>query len=570
MAQPQRPHLTGLSHIALFVHDIEKSRRFYKDFLGFDEPYFVTNQDGSLHLTWIKINDRQTIELFPEKTTASDRLNHIAFETDDAAGLRVYLASRGVKAPAKVDKGRIGNLNFNVTDPDGHTVELVQYAQDGWTVREKGRFMPETRISERMSHVGVLVSDLEAALKFYGGILGGTETWRGGSNPNQLSWVNVKVPDGPDYVEFMLYSEWPPPDKRGRQHHLCLEVADVEKAKAVLEQRATRINYTRPLQVATGINRKRQLNLWDPDGTRVELMEPRTVDGAPAPSSTAPPPKVELNPKPAPAPFYVGLRRSSYGLRQQNRDDAFWLERTKSFAAQFPDSQPLILEIVSNYQDDGSTEIEFPKPAGYERPTEYMTFRRPSPLDHERALAACDAAGVKVILQFEPGNADVGDCFKLARLAFGQHLCVVGLAIDAEWFRTSKSPDKTGVPISDAEAQGWMTEVQSFNPDWVLVLKHFEVSHLPGVYRHPHLWLLTDSQEFHSQQEWLAEMNQWATTFNGGPLGAQYGYPKDRNWWARDSWPPVHLGQELLKRCPGFRMLLWVDFTADRVEFLPK
>jgi N-methylhydantoinase B/oxoprolinase/acetone carboxylase alpha subunit len=28
-----------------------------------------------------------------------------------------------------------------------------------------------------------------------------------------------------------------------------------------------------------------------PDGTRVELMEPRTVDGIPAPSSTAPPPE---------------------------------------------------------------------------------------------------------------------------------------------------------------------------------------------------------------------------------------------------------------------------------------
>ncbi len=45
------------------------------------------------------------------------------------------------------------------------------------------------------------------------------------------------------------------------------------------------------MEIATGVNRKRQLNLWDPDGTRVEIMEPRTVDGVPAPSSTAPPPK---------------------------------------------------------------------------------------------------------------------------------------------------------------------------------------------------------------------------------------------------------------------------------------
>src|SRR6478672_11634162 len=76
-----RPHIVGLSHIALYVHDLEKSRAFYKDFLGFAEPYSLRNDDGTLHLTWIKINDRQTIELFPEKEAGSDRLYHIALET---------------------------------------------------------------------------------------------------------------------------------------------------------------------------------------------------------------------------------------------------------------------------------------------------------------------------------------------------------------------------------------------------------------------------------------------------------------------------------------------------------
>ena len=54
------------------------SRAFYKDFLGFAEPYSLPNADGTLHLTWIKINDDQTIELFPEKEAGTDRLYHIA------------------------------------------------------------------------------------------------------------------------------------------------------------------------------------------------------------------------------------------------------------------------------------------------------------------------------------------------------------------------------------------------------------------------------------------------------------------------------------------------------------
>ena len=39
-----------------------------------------------------------------------------------------------------------------------------------------------------------------------------------------------------------------------------------------------------------GVNGKRQVNLYDPDGTRVEMMEAMTADGKPVPPSMAPPP----------------------------------------------------------------------------------------------------------------------------------------------------------------------------------------------------------------------------------------------------------------------------------------
>jgi lactoylglutathione lyase len=102
--------------------------------------------------------------------------------------------------------------------------------------------------------------------------------------------VNLKVPDGDDYLELMLFAEAPAPDKRGTPHHICLEVPSVEAAKVFAEKRAPNINYTRPLEVRIGVNRKRQMNLFDPDGTRVEVMEPTTVDGIPTPPSPAPPP----------------------------------------------------------------------------------------------------------------------------------------------------------------------------------------------------------------------------------------------------------------------------------------
>ena len=197
----------------------------------------------------------------------------------------------GVKVPAAVGKGRIGNANFNVADPDGHTVEIVQYMPDGWSRREQGKFMTDRRISDRMVHVGIIVNALQPAMDFYRGILGFEEIWRGSRDNKVLSWVNMKTPDSPDYVEFMLYDPIPEPTKRGSAHHICLVVPDMDKAAAIIKERAAATGYTRPLEIRTGTNRKRQLNLFDPDGTRVELMEPNTVDGNPTPSATAPAPK---------------------------------------------------------------------------------------------------------------------------------------------------------------------------------------------------------------------------------------------------------------------------------------
>jgi catechol 2,3-dioxygenase-like lactoylglutathione lyase family enzyme len=289
--EPQRPNVTGVAHIALFVHDMDKARAYYKDFLGYGEPFDLKNADGSLAMTFIKINDRQYLELSPEREAGADRLNHIGVETNDVEAMRTYLKARGIAVPDKVTRSRVGNLSVTVKDPDGHGVEFVQYMPDGWMVRDTGKFLPAEAISTDMRHVGILVGSLDASLAFYRDVLGFREIWRGSRDEKELSWVNLQVPDGRDYIEFMLYGELPAPAKRGSQHHLCLFVPDIAKALAQLQPRATRVGYAAAMEPRTGINRRRQLNLFDPDGTRTELMEPTTVDGAPAPPSPAPPPR---------------------------------------------------------------------------------------------------------------------------------------------------------------------------------------------------------------------------------------------------------------------------------------
>ena len=300
-AVPARPRITGISHAAFYVSDMAKAREFYEGFLGFASPFSIPMPGGG-DLVWIKINDRQTVELFPASGVKpeAERLYHIALQVDDAEAMRVYLRARGVAVPATTPTGRIGNRNFFVKDPSGNTVEIVEYLPDGWTVREKGRHLPDSRISTHMTHVGVMIAQLDSAARFYGDILGFREFWRGSSDGTTLSWVNMRVPDGDDYVEFMLYGKYPPITAVHTLQHVCLEVANAEVAKGILDRRTLPAGSPAPSALRVGRNGKRQLNYFDPDGTRVELMEPGTVDGQPRAPSEAPAPVGERKRDPTP------------------------------------------------------------------------------------------------------------------------------------------------------------------------------------------------------------------------------------------------------------------------------
>jgi len=289
-AEPRRPAILGISHAAFYVTDMARARAFYENYLGFASPFTLPRQHGG-ELVWIKINDRQTVELFPgsEVSPQADRLYHIAIETDDAEAMRVYLQAKGIPVPEKTPVGKIGNANYFIKDPNGNTVEIVQYLPESWSKREAGRFLPDTRIATRLRHVGIMVGQLDASLKFYGDILGFREIWRGGAG-KLLSWVNLQVPDGEDYIEFMLYDQTPTPEMLRTKHHICLEVENVAAAEKILQNRTLPEGCKSPTPMKTGINGKRQINCFDPDGTRVEIMEPGTVDGLPRASSSAPPP----------------------------------------------------------------------------------------------------------------------------------------------------------------------------------------------------------------------------------------------------------------------------------------
>ncbi|MEO6803290.1 MAG: VOC family protein [Granulicella sp.] len=287
---PVRPKITGISHVGYFVSDLPKALAFWHDLLGFDEAWSLSKKDSTdTRIAFIKINDHQHVELFNEPATAPpNMMSHLCFAVEDIDAMRTYIRSKGYEVKASGGKTRAGDYAFEIKDPDGMLVEFMQDLPTGKEMMAAGKFQPATRISSKIYHLGILVGNSEKSRQFYGDMLGFTETWRGGANPKQLSWINMKVPDGSDYVEFMLYDKVP--DKFGTKNHISLSVPDVSKSIDILKSRPAFKDYSKELKIATGVNQKRQVNLFDPDGTRVELMEENTITGKLTPSSTAPPP----------------------------------------------------------------------------------------------------------------------------------------------------------------------------------------------------------------------------------------------------------------------------------------
>lgn len=266
----RRPRIMAVAHIALRSADLNASRRYYAGHLGLGPDWVVRNAAGQPVADWYPVNPHQYVELVPGLATPdTDRLIDIAFETSDVRALRNYLTSRGVRVPDAVATDATGNLSFTVTDPDGHSVQFVQYLPHTALLRHLGDRPRPGAISHHILHVGIIVHDRAAADRFYRDILGFHEFWQGGVTAARLDYVDMRVPDGPDWVEYMLSYGSVTTQHRLSAHHLALEVSDVHASAAELQHRGLR-----PETPHRGRNGRWQVNFFDPDGTRSELMEP--------------------------------------------------------------------------------------------------------------------------------------------------------------------------------------------------------------------------------------------------------------------------------------------------------
>ena len=170
--------------------------------------------------------------------------------------------------PASVDPDPEGNLSFIVKDPEGQDVQFIQFVAGSLHARNAGRFLSSRRLSNEALHVGYRIHDADKVDTFYKDILGFRLMWKGGNAENQFRWISMVVPDGTQWLEYMVDTGTPSPRTLGIWNHLAFGTLDQQTVAAEVKARG----YAAAATPKIGRDGRWLMDLYDADLTRVEFM----------------------------------------------------------------------------------------------------------------------------------------------------------------------------------------------------------------------------------------------------------------------------------------------------------
>ncbi len=263
---PDRPRILGIDHVSVYVSDVKKSLSFYSEAMGLRskcpdytdaEPCFLVAPSA------------QRVYLKPASTEVKNRtrknwLAEVAFVTDNAQQMRQYLLGHGMR-PGPLRRDSDGSGFFAVRDPEGNPIAFVQR-----TASKIGYGPASRQISAHLIHAGFVVKDLGVENRFYVDLLGFRLYWYGGFKDDGVDWYELQVPDGPDWIEYMLNIPATADHRElGVQNHFSFGVMNVHNAASMLRSNGLQ-TFDGP---EVGRDGKDSLDAYDPDGTRVEVME---------------------------------------------------------------------------------------------------------------------------------------------------------------------------------------------------------------------------------------------------------------------------------------------------------
>jgi lactoylglutathione lyase len=120
-----------LGYAILFVADIERSVRFYRDVIGLpfrfaNESYAEFATEGAKFSLFARSQLRELIGREPSTGGASWAHGEVSFLVEDVDAEHERLESAGVEVLAPPTDRPWGERTLHLTDPDGHLIELAR------------------------------------------------------------------------------------------------------------------------------------------------------------------------------------------------------------------------------------------------------------------------------------------------------------------------------------------------------------------------------------------------------------------------------------------------------------
>lgn len=256
-----RPKIYSVAYARFKSADFAASNTFYAKYLGLKAGADACKR---ISAPCYAINPYQRVELAPAGMhDGGSFLEEVGFNVSDVAQMKKYLSANGVQT-SEILRGQNGLRYVEASDPEGHSLAFVEIS--GGDAQVNG----PNQVSSRIIHAGFIAKDRSVEEKFFKELLGFRPYWHGGMKDDETSWDSMQVPDGSDWLELMLYDP-NSGDKhfRGVMNHIALGVSDIQAAKAQLLKNGWRLTEEPKL----GRDGKWQLNVYDPDETRIEFME---------------------------------------------------------------------------------------------------------------------------------------------------------------------------------------------------------------------------------------------------------------------------------------------------------
>ena len=315
-ATAQTPLVRGVDAVGLTVSDIDRSVDFYTRVLHFtkvgDEDFSGETYEHfegvfGLHIREVRLKlGDEFLDLteylaprgrpIPEDSASNDHwFQHVAIVVRDLDKAYAWLRKNNVKYGSsdpqtlpQWNKGAAGIKAFYFRDPDGHTLEIIQFPE-GKGLAKWHR--PGDDLFLGIDHTAIVVSHTDASLSFYRDELGMKvvgESENYGVEQEHLNNVfgahlritSLRAASGPG-VEFHEYlsplSGRPiPPDQRANDlasWQTKMRVLNVEQTAKALLGHASWVSSS-VLEIQSGGARERAFIVRDPDGHAVALMEP--------------------------------------------------------------------------------------------------------------------------------------------------------------------------------------------------------------------------------------------------------------------------------------------------------